>query len=134
MAPEIIRHESYSYEADVYSFSIVAWQLITREVPFAGYSQVQAATMVALDHARPPFPQGMPKPIETLISFGWSKDAKERPSFNAIVEKMEGFKEILSDYEKDWLQDPVGHRVYAPQPQGIRRAGIGSRGSKKSSF
>jgi hypothetical protein len=30
MAPEVIRHESYSSNADVYSFGIVLWQLITR--------------------------------------------------------------------------------------------------------
>lgn len=30
MAPEVIRHESYSSNADVYSFGILLWQLITR--------------------------------------------------------------------------------------------------------
>ena len=29
MAPEVIKHESYSSNADVYSFGIVLWQLIT---------------------------------------------------------------------------------------------------------
>jgi tRNA A-37 threonylcarbamoyl transferase component Bud32 len=32
MAPEVIRHESYSSNADVYSFGILLWQLITRYV------------------------------------------------------------------------------------------------------
>lgn len=41
MAPEIIKHQPYSYEADVYSFAIVAWQLLTREEPFAPINQVQ---------------------------------------------------------------------------------------------
>ena len=30
MAPEVIRHENYSSNADVYSFGILLWQLITR--------------------------------------------------------------------------------------------------------
>ena len=35
MAPEVIKHESYSSNADVYSFGIVLWQLITvrRNIP-----------------------------------------------------------------------------------------------------
>lgn len=32
MAPEVIRHESYSSNADVYSFGILLWQLISRYV------------------------------------------------------------------------------------------------------
>lgn len=120
MAPEVIRHESYSYEADVYSFSIVVWQLLTREVPFHGYSQVQAATMVALDHARPPFPHGIPDLVRSLISEGWDKTPKARPSFEDIAKRLGGLND-LTDREKEWLQYPLGHRVYIPQPPEIVR-------------
>ena len=37
MAPEIIRHEAYSFMADVYSFALIMWQLTTREEPFQGW-------------------------------------------------------------------------------------------------
>ena len=49
MAPEIIKHESYSFKADVYSFAIVAWQLLTREDPFAPINQVQGKVLQSIN-------------------------------------------------------------------------------------
>ncbi len=47
MAPEVIRHASYSFPADVYSFGVVLWQLLTRSQPFQGMTPIQAAFAVA---------------------------------------------------------------------------------------
>ncbi len=38
-APEIIRGEKYSEKADVYSFGIIMWEVLTRKQPFAGEQQ-----------------------------------------------------------------------------------------------
>ena len=47
MAPEVIRHASYSFPADVYSYGVVLWQLLTRSQPFQGMTPIQAAFAVA---------------------------------------------------------------------------------------
>merc|ERR1712071_353296 len=98
-----------------YSFSIVAWQLLTRETPFNGFCQVQAAIMAAQDHHRPPFPQGLPKLVESLIADGWNKYPSSRPSFDTIVQRIEEIKKNLKKEEKLWLQDPFGHPAYNPK-------------------
>lgn len=41
MAPEVIRHEPYSTKADVYSFGIVLWEMITKDQPFRGLTPIQ---------------------------------------------------------------------------------------------
>ena len=38
MAPEILRGEAYSEPADVYSFGVILWELLTGEIPYAGRS------------------------------------------------------------------------------------------------
>ena len=92
MAPEVIRHESYSSNADVYSFGIVLWQLITREVPFATMTPVQTAYAVAEGH-RPEIPSSTPEHLRRIIEACWDEDSQKRPSFTYIAM-------ALADYAK----------------------------------
>lgn len=84
MAPEVIRHESYSSNADVYSFGICLWQLITREVPFATMTPIQAAYAVA-EGRRPPIPPSTPRRLQEIITACWDQDSHRRPSFTYIA-------------------------------------------------
>lgn len=84
MAPEVIRHESYSSNADVYSFGIVLWQLITREIPFATMTPVQTAYAVA-EGRRPEIPSSTPPELRRIIEACWDEDSHKRPSFTYIV-------------------------------------------------
>ena len=55
MAPEVFRHEPYNYKVDVYSFSMIAYQLFEHMPPFAGMDPVAAAKAAALRDSRPAF-------------------------------------------------------------------------------
>jgi serine/threonine protein kinase len=92
MAPEVIRHESYSSNADVYSFGICLWQLISREVPFATMTPIQAAYAVA-EGRRPPMSESTPRQLRDIISACWDQDSRKRPSFTYIAM-------ALADYAK----------------------------------
>ena len=113
MAPEVIRHDPYDTKADVFSFAVVMWQLLTREEPFADCSAIEAAGKVALEHARPPIPTGTPRVIRELIEGGWRDDPKERLSLKQLCEKLPDV-ESLSGEEAKWLKAPLGHPVYCP--------------------
>mmetsp|Transcript_8641 Transcript_8641/g.18152 ORF Transcript_8641/g.18152 Transcript_8641/m.18152 type:complete len:749 (-) Transcript_8641:74-2320(-) len=110
MAPEVIRHERYQYSADVYSFAILMWVLLTREVPFKDLGQIEAAGRVALDHARPPFPEGTPAKVKYLVENCWVDDPEKRMNIDKIVLILEEL--VLSSDETNWLQGPLGHPVY----------------------
>jgi serine/threonine protein kinase len=81
---EVIRHESYSSNADVYSFAIVLWQLITREVPFATMTPIQAAFSVA-EGRRPEIPPSCPPRLREIIEACWDQDSHKRPSFTYVA-------------------------------------------------
>ena len=57
-APEVIRQEKYTTKADVYSFGVIVYELISRKVPYANMGPLTAARQVAYDHLRPRFPEG----------------------------------------------------------------------------
>lgn len=46
MAPEIIQQLPATPACDVYSYSIVLWELLTDEIPFAGLEGMQVAWLV----------------------------------------------------------------------------------------
>ena len=112
MAPEVIRHEPYSSKADVYSFAVILWQLLTHDEPFVDLEAVDAANLVARNNLRPPFPEGAPTKLVDLINTNWSDDASERWKFNRIAQRLEEIKDELSLTQKRWLDEQDGHPVY----------------------
>ena len=36
MAPEVMRGKEYSQKADVFSYSIILWEIVAREPPYKG--------------------------------------------------------------------------------------------------
>jgi len=50
MAPEILRGEKYTEAADVYSFGVILWEMITGDIPFMGRSIAQITGIVGYYH------------------------------------------------------------------------------------
>ena len=75
--------------ADVYSLSIIIFELFSGIDPFPGHiGQIFQAKM---SDKKPVVPSGFPLGLKELIPKGWSKEPKERPSieeFKAVLNKM----------------------------------------------
>jgi hypothetical protein len=98
MAPEVFRHEPYNSSVDVYSYSMIMYQLFEFQPPFAGMDPIDAARQAALYELRPKFVvlNGVgqaKKDIKTLIERCWGPNGEDRPSFEQIVSRLE---EILT--------------------------------------
>lgn len=67
MAPEVLRGEEYSKAADVYSFGMLVWEMISRRVPFQGYTAVQVIGLVGYGRRRPRTPGGCPESLRSVL-------------------------------------------------------------------
>ncbi|XP_029986379.1 proto-oncogene serine/threonine-protein kinase mos [Sphaeramia orbicularis] len=99
-APELLRGEPVSARADVYSFGITLWQLMTREPPFTGDRQCVIYAVVARDlrppvHERPVFRSEPGRSCGTLLGRCWSGRARDRPSTDELVPELEQLRAHL---------------------------------------
>jgi len=89
MAPEILANESYAEPADVYSYGIILWELLSRECPYKGMNSIQCALAVLNKNARPSLPHWCPLDIRELIEECTGKIPASRPTFSQILVRLE---------------------------------------------
>ncbi|XP_072307326.1 proto-oncogene serine/threonine-protein kinase mos [Eucyclogobius newberryi] len=92
-APELLRGEPVSAKADVFSFAITLWQLLTREPPYVGDRQYVIYAVVARE-MRPPlhghavFSGARGHVFSALLSRCWSAQPQNRPSSEELTEEL----------------------------------------------
>jgi serine/threonine protein kinase len=86
--PAAVRAQSkpYTEKADVYSFAMIAWEVLTRRVPFKGMNPVQIGLAVREQKLRPNLPSTCPPAYARLMERCWHDEPDSRPSFDEIVE------------------------------------------------
>ncbi|GMI48845.1 hypothetical protein TrCOL_g5988 [Triparma columacea] len=84
-APEIIRQEPYTEKADVYSYGIVLWELITAQEPYSGMESMEVAYAAAERGLRPSIPSVCPEGYSELMQRCWSDEPDERPDFTEVM-------------------------------------------------
>jgi len=60
VAPEILGGGRFTESADVYSFAMVAWEVLTHRLPFTGMNPVQIGLAVREQKLRPTLPDDCP--------------------------------------------------------------------------
>ena len=87
-APEVLAHAHYGPKVDIYSFAIVLWEMLTKEVPFSDKLPYSIYDHVVTCGWRLPIPNesaAAAPELCKLITQCWSKDPNDRPDFSVIV-------------------------------------------------
>jgi len=104
-APEVLRMNNYSEKADVFSFGVVLWEMMTAEEPYQDMPLMQVVVNVVRDGMRPPIPDShAASPYAALMRDCWSEEPSSRPSFDEICIRLEA---ILTEVE---AKDPTFNR------------------------
>ena len=67
VAPEVLCGESYTQKADIYSFGMISYQIITGFIPYHEYEYDAFLASLICGGLRPRFPTKIPKLLEELI-------------------------------------------------------------------
>ncbi|KAK3035247.1 hypothetical protein RJ639_033881 [Escallonia herrerae] len=97
MAPELLIidpiqtgvKKHYDHKVDVYSFSMVIWELLTNITPFKGRNNMMVA-YAAVKNQRPSI-DDIPKDIVPLLESCWAEEPADRSEFMQITECLASF-------------------------------------------
>jgi serine/threonine protein kinase len=101
MAPEVFYGPQYGLPSDVYSFSILLWQVIALKTPYCNMDIIEHVRFAFKKKRRPKLEKHWPKPISTLIKTGWSHKPKRRPKIGQIHEEIKEYLISTQDIEID---------------------------------
>jgi integrin-linked kinase len=77
---------------DMWSFSIILWELITREVPFVDLSPMECGMKIATEGLRVQLPPGTSPHLAKLHAICMNEETGKRPKFDMIVPILEKMK------------------------------------------
>ncbi|XP_009776329.1 serine/threonine-protein kinase STY46-like isoform X2 [Nicotiana tabacum] len=100
MAPEVIGHRPYDRKADVFSFGIVLWELLTGKLPYEYLTPLQAAVAVVQKGLRPTPPTHTHPILVELLERCWQQDPCLRPEFSEILEILKYTTKKIVEEEK----------------------------------
>ena len=117
MAPETLgttgAKVEYDEKADIYSYGMVLWEMLTRAFPFdefitqreltyinpAGktvFNDEEVKAAIEQRRLRPTLPEEGPEELKLLIRQCWSHSPAKRPSFEAIVHRLAPLRNTCS--------------------------------------
>lgn len=94
-APELLKGEKPTNKADIFSFSIVLWQLLTRDIPYKNLNHQVVIFRVVACNLRPTIPSNIEvdNKYKELMTGCWSSNPDDRPSSHETLTTL-----------KEWLR------------------------------
>ena len=92
MAPEVIAGFKYTEKADVFSYGIILWELLTRQPPYYGIDGTEVSLKVVKEDLRPEIKvdqeKSAPPEFIDLMKRCWDWEPTKRPLFDEIIDTL----------------------------------------------
>ena len=120
MAPEVWAARNYDHRADIFSFGVLAYEVLARKRAYSDkyMTMEQVAAAVEKDSSfRPSLPKAWPEPLADLISACWHEDPLDRPNFwegSCKLDLLVRAIEVASGLRaaQDAEQEELGHALH----------------------
>jgi serine/threonine protein kinase len=100
VAPEVYLQHRYSAAADVYSFAVILWEMLTGHDACGSLKPRELADAVAHQRFRPPLPPvagWIEGPLLSLVERAWDASPEARPTFLVLLHSMENMASDAAD-------------------------------------
>ena len=101
IAPEVLSGEEYTKAADVYSYGIIAYEIITGFPPYPDIPHDKDLAMKICNGLRPKIPFHIPKLIIRTIMRCWDARVTHRPTFLELNDELWKYYSDYYDYLKE---------------------------------
>ncbi|CAJ1957208.1 unnamed protein product [Cylindrotheca closterium] len=92
MAPEVATNKPYGVSADVYSWAMVSYEILSLVKPFDGWTREMHASFVCLQGQRPDMVhcnQPIPVEVQVLLEHSWNTTPSMRPQLSQIMNQLD---------------------------------------------
>ncbi|KAL7516969.1 hypothetical protein ACHAWX_001939, partial [Stephanocyclus meneghinianus] len=86
MAPEVAQVIPYGFSADVYSYGILVWEMMTLKPAFYNFTRARHFKEVIVEGKRPKIPRSWPYVERNLLERCWAPRPSDRPTFQAVCQ------------------------------------------------
>lgn len=98
MAPEVALGKPYDREADVFSFAVLLWEILSVDWAFNGYDARQYFVRVCAENQRLPVQRSWPAMVRVVIQEGWDPNPQKRPNMKRVGNLLRGeLEDITTD-------------------------------------
>lgn len=89
MAPEVIQSLPYGFKADVFSFSILLWEIMALQTSFNNFGWQKHYDFVVLQGQRPAIPRTWPAALRNLLHACWAPDPRKRVTMTQVCDELQ---------------------------------------------
>jgi tRNA A-37 threonylcarbamoyl transferase component Bud32 len=108
MAPEVAANQPYNEKADVYGFGIILWEMLANDLPYKKLHTHNFYREVVKKKVRPPTDPTWPPDVVKLIEDCWAHDPDARPTFRAVIQRLQHIKETTDFFAGEREKTPSG--------------------------
>uniref|UniRef100_A0AC34Q658 Mitogen-activated protein kinase kinase kinase n=1 Tax=Panagrolaimus sp. JU765 TaxID=591449 RepID=A0AC34Q658_9BILA len=115
MSPEIIsQKEGITPATDVWSYGVVLWELVSREVPYKGLTEFKIYSIITQHGERLVIPETCPVELKKLLKDCWHTNPKDRIDMKTVIlqlQNMESNRELhlkcsrFVNQKEDWRHE-----------------------------
>lgn len=105
MPPEIMKANKYVESADVYSYGMILWEMMTGEIPYYGLTPNQIIGLVSDCKKIIEVPKEGHVALKKLIKNCLIYDSERRPSFDHIIKYLG--EVMLKEQNHDFISDEI---------------------------